>query len=105
MQVLTYKFRIKDGGSKRKCLLRWASAVNQVWNYCNEASFETLKKYSKWLSAYDLMTLTSGAGKDLGLNSQVVQQICKESARYNRYWTNTTRKDISSNYVKQTYYS
>jgi putative transposase len=78
MQVLTYKFRLKDGGSKRKQLIRWACAVNQVWNYANEASFQTLKKYSKWLSKTDLEKLTAGSGKELGLNSQVVQQICKE---------------------------
>ena len=78
MQVLTYKFRIKDGGSKRKHLIRWACSVNQVWNYCNEASFQTLRKYSKWLSKTDLEKLTAGSGKELGLNSQVVQQICKE---------------------------
>ena len=78
MQVLTYKFRLKDGGSKRKHLNRWACAVNQVWNYCNEASFQILRKYSKWLSKSDLEKLTAGSGKELGLNSQVVQQVCKE---------------------------
>ena len=78
MQVLTYKFRVKDGGSKRKHLIRWASAVNQVWNYCNEASSQTLKKYSNWLSYKDLAALTSGSSKGLGLNSAVVQQVCKE---------------------------
>ena len=91
-QILTYKFRLKDGGSKRKHLVRWASAVNQVWNYCNEASFQQLRKYSKWLSANDLMKLTNGAGKELGLNSQTVQQVCKE------YWTrrfNAKRRKLS----------
>lgn len=78
MQILTYKFRLKDGGSKRKHLNRWACAVNQVWNYCNEASFQTLRKYSKWVSRNDLEKLTTGSGNELGLNSQVVQQICKE---------------------------
>jgi IS605 OrfB family transposase len=78
MQVLTYKFRLKDGGSKRKHLNRWACSVNQVWNYANEASFQTLKKYSKWLSKTDLEKLTAGSSKELGLNSQVIQQICKE---------------------------
>ena len=81
MQVLTYKFRLKDGGSKRKHLNRWACAVNQVWNYCNEASFQTLKKYSNWVSRYDLQKLTAGSGKDLGLNSQVVQGVCAEYAQ------------------------
>lgn len=91
-QIRTYKFRLKDGGSKRKHLVRWAESVNLVWNYCNEASFQQLRKHSKWLFANDLMKLTSGAGKELGLNSQVVQQVCKE------YWTrrfNAKRRKLS----------
>ena len=91
-QVRTYKFRLKDGGSKRKHLVRWSEAVNYVWNYCNEASFQQLRKHSKWLSANDLMKLTNGAGKELGLNSQTVQQVCKE------YWTrrfNAKRRKLS----------
>ena len=91
-QIRTYKFRLKDGGSKRKHLARWAEAVNYVWNYCNEASFQQLRKHSKWLSSNDLMKLTNGAGKELGLNSQTVQQVCKE------YWTrrfNAKRRRLS----------
>lgn len=79
--VRTYKFRIKDGGSTRKQLIRWAESVNFVWNYCNEASFNMLRRHNKWLSANDLMKLTNGSGKELGLNSQTIQQVCKE------YWT------------------
>ena len=79
-QVRTYKFRLKDGGSRRKFLNRCASAVNFVWNYCNEASFEQLKKHSIWLNANDLQKLTNGVGKELGLHSQVIQQVCKEYA-------------------------
>lgn len=91
-QVLTYKFRLKDGGSKRKHLIRWASAVNYVWNYCNEASFHQLRKYSKWLSVSDLSGLTHGVSKELGLNSQTVQQVCRE------YWLrrfNARRRKLS----------
>lgn len=78
MQVITYKFRLKDGGNKRKYFLHWSESVNFVWNYCNEASYQTLKKYSKWLSVYELMDLTSGVSKDLKINSQVIQQVCRE---------------------------
>lgn len=77
-QVRTYKFRLKDGGSKRKQLIQWASAVNRVWNYCNEASFQQLRKHSVWLSKYDLKKLTAGCGKELNLNSQTVQEVCTE---------------------------
>jgi IS605 OrfB family transposase len=76
--LLTYKFRIKDGGSKSHHLKRWANAVNTVWNYCNEASYNQLKKYSKWLNYYDLNNLTKGSSKELNLNSATIQQICKE---------------------------
>ena len=75
--ILTYQFRIKDSAC-RKRLSRMASAVNFVWNYCNEASYEQLKKYGKWLSYYDLAKLTEGVGKELNINSQIIQKICKE---------------------------
>ena len=90
--VRTYKFRIKDGGSTRKQLVRWAESVNCVWNFCNEASFEMLRRHSKWLSANDLMKLTNGVSKELGINSQTLQQVCKE------YWTrrfNAKRRKLS----------
>ena len=90
--VRTYKFRIKDGGPTRKQLVRMADSVNFVWNFCNEASFNMLRRYSKWLSANDLMKLTNGTGKELGLNSQTIQQVCKE------YWTrrfNAKRRKLS----------
>lgn len=77
-QVRTYKFRIKDGGNRRTTLRRWAEAVNFVWNYCNEASFQQLRKHSKWLSTSELKSLTAGASRDLGINSQVVQGVCEE---------------------------
>ena len=64
--TLTYQFRIKDS-AYRKRLSRMASAVNFVWNYCNEASYEQLKKYGKWLSYYDLLKLTEGVGKRMAM--------------------------------------
>jgi len=92
LQYLTYKFRLKDGGNKRKQLLRWASAVNTVWNYCNEASYQTLRKHSKWLSFKELTNLTAGSNKELELQSQVVQQVCKE---YVRKRVQTKRQKLS----------
>ena len=80
-QIRTYKFRIKDGGSRRKFLNHCATSVNFVWNYCNEASFDQLKKHSIWLNANDLQKLTNGVGKELELHSQVIQQVCKEYAQ------------------------
>lgn len=74
----TLKFRLKDSNSKRKCLSGMSKAVNFVWNYCNEASFNQLKKHSVWLNSGELQKLTSGVGKEINLNSQVIQGICKE---------------------------
>ena len=90
--VRTYKFRIKDGGSTRKQLVRLSESVNLVWNYCNEASFNMIRIHGKWLSTNDLTKLTSGASKDLGLNAQTIQQVCRE------YWTrrfNAKRRKLS----------
>lgn len=75
----TIKIRIKDEVSK-KALKVLARASNMVWNYCNETSFYALRYKSEWLSGFDLQKLTKGAGKDLGLNSTTVQEICSEYA-------------------------
>ena len=76
-QVLTFQYRIKDSTSA-KHLSRMASAVNFVWNYCNEVSMLALRRDKRWLSAYDLSCLAKGVSKHLGIHSQTVQAICKE---------------------------
>lgn len=40
-----------------------------------------LRRHSKWLSAYDLMKMTQGSSKELGIHAQTIQQVCTE------YWT------------------
>jgi IS605 OrfB family transposase len=76
---LVYQYRIKDS-SCRKELKRMASAVNYVWNYCNEANQYSWKHFEKALSGYDLQRLTKGCGKELGLPSQVIQRVGQEYA-------------------------
>jgi transposase len=73
--VLTHRFRIKTP-SARRFLKKKARAVNFVWNYCNEVSYNSVRKYSKFLNKYDLTDLTKGCSKELSLNSQTVQAIC-----------------------------
>lgn len=75
--ILTYNFRIKDATS---CihLETMAKAVNFVWNYCNETSFNAIRNYGKWLNKFDFNPLVKGAAKDLGLHSQTVQTIAYE---------------------------
>ncbi len=71
----TYKFRIK-GNTKE--LSKMASAVNFVWNYCNQTSIEYLDKRYLWLSEYDLHKLTSWCTADLKINSATVNKVCGE---------------------------
>lgn len=75
----TIKIRIRDS-NKKKILKKMASSVNHVWNYCNQASVDHIDKYNKWLSGFDLQKLTSGASKELGLNSATVQMVGHEYA-------------------------
>lgn len=75
--MLTYKYRIKDS-SRRNQLTRMSWAVNTVWNYCNEVSQLAWRRDRRWLSAFDLITLTKGASVELGIGSDTISQICTE---------------------------
>lgn len=75
--IKTYKFRIKDSVS-HKWLNRMSVSVNFVWNYCNDVSFISIRNKSKWLSDYDLINLTSGCSKELGISSVTIQSVCSE---------------------------
>ncbi len=41
--IKTLKFRIKD--KHAKAMLAMARDVNQVWNFCNETQYRSLKRY------------------------------------------------------------
>lgn len=83
-RYITYHLRIKDSKkSLRKTLLEKASAVNYVWNFCNETQVESLRRHQTpkdWLSAFEFQTLTAGSGQMLGLSATSVQMICTEYA-------------------------
>jgi putative transposase len=70
----TYKFRVKDKHSRE--LNRMAGAVNFVWNYCNQTSYEYITKLCRFPSAYDLMKMCSGTSKHLGLPSATIGAVC-----------------------------
>jgi putative transposase len=55
-----------------------ASAINYVWNYCNEVSLLAYRRDKTFLSAYDLHKLTAGTSKDLRLSADTIQQVCTE---------------------------
>lgn len=77
--TITLKFRVKDASELNR-LDQLARAVNFVWNYCNDTSYNAIRNHGKFLSAIDLKNLTSGSAKELGLNSVTIQAICEEYA-------------------------
>lgn len=74
-QRFTVKLRLRD--KHIPDLHCQARAVNFVWNYCNETQQKAARAKRKWLSAYDLMNLTAGAGKELGLQAHTIQRVCR----------------------------
>jgi IS605 OrfB family transposase len=77
--VLTYRYRIKDASTARH-LQRQARAVNRVWNYCGEIHNTARRHNKRWPSGFDLINLTAGSSKLLGLHSDTVQAVCKQFA-------------------------
>lgn len=81
--ILNYKYRLKDRRI-RNTLLAQASAVNQVWNFCNNIQKTVERRYKagaparRWHSNFDLITLSKGAAKELGIHAQTVQCVCKQ---------------------------
>ena len=54
------------------------SAINYVWNYCNEVSLLAYRRDKTFLSAHDLRKLTADTSKDLCLSADTIQQVCTE---------------------------
>jgi len=81
--ILTYRFKIK-GKRSTKILNSLAPIINQVWNYCNSTSHAAIRNHSKFLSWVDLINLTSGSSKLLGISSESIQAICEQYARRRR---------------------
>ena len=55
-----------------------ARSVNFVWNYINALSHRSIRERGVFLSAFDLHPYTKGAGKELGLHSQTLQEVAEE---------------------------
>ena len=75
--ILVYRYRVK---SQTGLLNRQASAVNFVWNYCNERQKDALRFGRKWHSGFDLNKLTTGSSIELGLHSGTVNAVCEQYA-------------------------
>lgn len=84
--IVTWKYRIKDR-SARKALRRYAYAVNQVWNWCCaqqrdvEARYRAGAPKRKWATHFDLAKQCRGAGAELGVHQQTVQEVCRQFAQ------------------------
>ncbi|MGH8287170.1 MAG: RNA-guided endonuclease InsQ/TnpB family protein [Steroidobacteraceae bacterium] len=57
-----------------------AAAVNDVWNFCGESQEHARRWNRRWPSGFDLINLTSGSSRELGLHSDTVQAVCKQFA-------------------------
>lgn len=74
-QTITVKIRLRDKHAAG--LRRQARAVNLTWNYLNETQKKAAQARRKWLSVFDLMKLTAGAGKELDLHAHTIQRVCR----------------------------
>src|SRR3954451_10426795 len=77
--ILTYRYAVK-GTSAAKALARMARAVNFVWNFCGETQEHARRWNKRWPSGFDLINLTGGTSRELGLHSDTVQAVCKQFA-------------------------
>ncbi len=80
--ILTYKYRQKGKRCARQ-FRRFAWAVNQVWNFCEQTQRAIQRAYRdglspRWPSFYDLKKLASGTSRDLGLHAQTIQNVCEQ---------------------------
>jgi putative transposase len=75
---LVYRYRVK---SLTGLLDRQARTVNFVWNYCNDRQKDALRFDRPWLTGFDLIKLTTGCSKELGLHSGTINDVCQQYAR------------------------
>ncbi len=84
--ILTYRYRIKDGGTAtRRALRAQARAVNYVWNYCCEIDREAHRRWKagrpvRRPTSYDLANLCRGVTGELGIHSDTVDAVCARFA-------------------------
>ena len=77
--VRVLRLRLKDKHAKP--LTEKSYWTNQVWNYCNNLSFQVWQRERRFMSGYDFAQYTKGAGKaGIPLHSQTIQAISEEFA-------------------------
>jgi putative transposase len=81
--ILTFKYRLK--GTPGRWLAPQAREVNRVWNFCGETQEASRRHNKRWPTGFDLINLTTGVSREIGLHSDTVQAVCKEfAARRNK---------------------
>lgn len=78
--LLTFQFRIKDA-TTAKNLRRMAGEVNRVWNYCGSIQNDSRRLNRRWPSGFDLINLTAGSSRMLGLHSDTIAAVCQRFAK------------------------
>jgi IS605 OrfB family transposase len=78
--ILTFQYRLKEPSAAMAELDRMAREVNRVWNFCGDTQEHARLWGKRWPSAFDLINLTSGISREIGLHSDTVQAICKQFA-------------------------
>jgi len=76
--ITVCRYRVK---SLNGLLNQWASAVNFVWNYCNDRQKDALRFDRPWLTGFDLNRLTTGSSKELRLHSGSINAVCEQFAK------------------------
>ena len=76
--------RLKVRAESYRWLNAAATEVNQVWNFCNQTSFKARRPFAgpgRWLSGFDLCTLTAGASPYFDhIGADTLQRVCTEYA-------------------------
>lgn len=76
--VVVFRYRVKSFAGLLDSKSR---ACNFVWNYCNDAQKHARSWNKRWLTGFDLNSLTAGSSKELGLHSGTVNAICEQYAK------------------------
>jgi putative transposase len=81
----TRTLRLKVRDESCRWLNAAATEVNQVFNFCNEASFDAARRTDrkrKWLTGFDLCNLTAGATEYFEhIGADTIQRVCTEYAQ------------------------
>ncbi|MRV71007.1 IS200/IS605 family element transposase accessory protein TnpB [Duganella sp. FT92W] len=75
---LAYRYRVK---SLTGLLNQQARKVNFVWNFCNDRQKDALRFHRRWHTGFDLINLTTGCSKELGLHSGTINDVCQQYAK------------------------